>query len=121
VADAIKAGKPDVLNIARDGASANRTAATGGMQKVPGKQLDEYPLSWVCEAKTLPDSNPAGFIFWDYRKCIERSSAKAKHRKHEFVDGVKTLMERCVATMPTYADFIARYARYYASSRNDGW
>jgi tryptophan halogenase len=27
----------------------------------------------------------------------------------EFVDGVKTLMDRCVAVMPTHADFIARY------------
>jgi tryptophan halogenase len=26
----------------------------------------------------------------------------------EFVDGVKTLMDRCVAAMPTHAEFIAR-------------
>jgi len=48
-ADAIKAGKPDVLTIARDGASANRKAATGGIQKVPGKQLDEYPPAMFKE------------------------------------------------------------------------
>ena len=27
----------------------------------------------------------------------------------EFVDGMKTLMDRCVAAMPTHADFIARH------------
>lgn len=48
-ADAIKAGKPDVLTIARDSAPANRAAATGGLQKVPGKQLDEYPPAMFKE------------------------------------------------------------------------
>jgi filamentous hemagglutinin len=48
-ADAIKAGKSDVLTIARDGAAANRKAAIGGMEKVPGKQLDEYPAAMFKE------------------------------------------------------------------------
>lgn len=48
-ADAIRAGKPDVLTIAKDGANANRAAATGGLSKVPGKQLDEYPPAMFKE------------------------------------------------------------------------
>lgn len=48
-ADAIKLGKPDVLTIARDGAPGNRKAAIGGTQKVPGKQLDEYPPAMFKE------------------------------------------------------------------------
>jgi RHS repeat-associated protein len=48
-ADAIKAGKPSVLTIARDGATANRKAAIGDMEKIPGKQLDEYPPAMFKE------------------------------------------------------------------------
>lgn len=48
-ADAIKAGYPDILTIARSGAPANRSAAIGGMAKVPGKQLDEYPPAMFSE------------------------------------------------------------------------
>jgi filamentous hemagglutinin len=32
-----------VLTIDRAGAAANREAAIGGYEKVPGKQVDEYP------------------------------------------------------------------------------
>lgn len=42
-ADAIAAGKPSILTINRLGAAANRKAAIGSLDKVPGKQLDEYP------------------------------------------------------------------------------
>ncbi|MEZ8187617.1 RHS repeat-associated core domain-containing protein [Shewanella sp. 5S214] len=49
IADAQKAGHPDVLTIARDGANANRKASIGGMPKVPGKQLDEYPPAMFKE------------------------------------------------------------------------
>ncbi|HNG58566.1 MAG TPA: RHS repeat-associated core domain-containing protein, partial [Cellvibrionaceae bacterium] len=49
IADAQKAGHPDVLEIARDGASANRGASIGGLSKVPGKQLDEYPPAMFKE------------------------------------------------------------------------
>jgi RHS repeat-associated protein len=47
--DAIKAGKPDVLTIERPGAPANRQAATGSFDRVPGKQLDEYPPAMFKE------------------------------------------------------------------------
>jgi RHS repeat-associated protein len=48
-ADAIKAGKPDVLVIERAGAAANRQASTGALDKVPGKHLDEYPPAMFKE------------------------------------------------------------------------
>lgn len=49
VADAIAAGKPSILTIERAGAAANRRAATGGIAKVPGRQLDEYPPAMFKE------------------------------------------------------------------------
>ena len=49
IADAQKAGHPDVLTISREGAPANRKASTGGMDRVPGKQLDEYPPAMFSE------------------------------------------------------------------------
>ncbi|ALV28014.1 NucA/NucB deoxyribonuclease domain-containing protein [Pannonibacter phragmitetus] len=48
-ADAIKAGKPNVLTIDRVGAPANRQASTGAFDKVPGKHLDEYPPAMFKE------------------------------------------------------------------------
>ncbi|WP_421696613.1 RHS repeat-associated core domain-containing protein [Aestuariivirga sp.] len=48
-ADAIKAGKPDVLTIYRAGAKANRNAAIGSLDSVPGKHLDEYPPAMFKE------------------------------------------------------------------------
>ena len=48
-ADAIKAGQPSVLTIARPGAPANRQASTGALDKVPGKHLDEYPPAMFKE------------------------------------------------------------------------
>ncbi len=47
--DAIQAGRPDVLTIDRAGRNANRTAATGGLEKVPGMHLDEYPPAMFKE------------------------------------------------------------------------
>jgi hypothetical protein len=47
--DAIAQGKPDVLTIARPGAPANRADAIGDLEKVPGKQLDEYPPAMFAE------------------------------------------------------------------------
>jgi hypothetical protein len=41
--DAINAGQPDTLTIDRARAAENRLAATGGLEKVPGMHLDEYP------------------------------------------------------------------------------
>lgn len=49
IADAQKTGHPNILTIARDGAPANRDAAIGGLPKVPGKQLDEYPPAMFKE------------------------------------------------------------------------
>ena len=49
IADAQKAGHPDVLTIARDGADPNRKASIGGIPKVAGKQLDEYPPAMMKE------------------------------------------------------------------------
>lgn len=48
-ADAIKAGKPDVLTIDRASAAANRKASTGPVEKVAGKHLDEYPPAMFKE------------------------------------------------------------------------
>jgi RHS repeat-associated protein len=49
VADAQAAGHPDVVTVDRPGAPANRQAATGSVDKVPGKQLDEYPPAMFKE------------------------------------------------------------------------
>jgi hypothetical protein len=49
IADAQKAGHSDVLEIAREGASGNRRSAIGGLPKVLGKQLDEYPPAMFKE------------------------------------------------------------------------
>jgi hypothetical protein len=47
--DAINAGHPDVLTIDRTGIKANRAAATGGLETVPGMHLDEYPPAMFKE------------------------------------------------------------------------
>lgn len=47
--DAIRAGAPDVLTIDRAGAASNRKAAIGSLDKVPTKQLDEYPPAMFKE------------------------------------------------------------------------
>jgi RHS repeat-associated protein len=49
ISDAQAAGRPSILTIDRLGADANRTAATGGLAKVPGMQLDEYPPAMFSE------------------------------------------------------------------------
>jgi deoxyribonuclease NucA/NucB len=49
IRDAINAGHPDVLTIDRAGADANRAAATGRLEKVPGMHLDEYPPAMFKE------------------------------------------------------------------------
>ncbi|WP_172627022.1 NucA/NucB deoxyribonuclease domain-containing protein [Bradyrhizobium ivorense] len=48
-ADAIKAGHPSVLTINRPGRNANRWLATGKLDKVAGKHLDEYPPAMFRE------------------------------------------------------------------------
>ena len=50
-ADAINAGHPSVLTINRPGSRANRRAATGKLDKVAGKDLDEYPGAMFREGR----------------------------------------------------------------------
>ena len=47
--DAIATGQPNVLTIDRAGAATNRAEAIGGLDKVPDKQLDEYPPAMFAE------------------------------------------------------------------------
>lgn len=49
VADAIDAGHPDVLTIARDGADERREDATDDYDTAPGKDRDEYPVAMSAE------------------------------------------------------------------------
>lgn len=49
IEDAIADGKPDVLTIDRANARANRKASLKGIDKVPGKDLDEYPPAMFME------------------------------------------------------------------------
>lgn len=49
LADAQEAGYPDILTIARDSAISNRKESIGKLQKIPGKQLDEYPPAMFKE------------------------------------------------------------------------
>ena len=49
ISDAQNAGHPDVLTIERPGAPGNRKDSIGGLPKVPGKQLDEYPPAMFKE------------------------------------------------------------------------
>jgi RHS repeat-associated protein len=48
-ADAIRAGKPEVLTVDRIGASANRQKSTGSVDMVANKHLDEYPPAMFKE------------------------------------------------------------------------
>ena len=54
-ADAINAGHPSVLTINRPGSRANRRAATGKLDKVAGKDLDEYPGAMFREGGAEAD------------------------------------------------------------------
>lgn len=49
IEDAQNAGKPNILTIDRDGTTENRKASLRGIDKVPGKQLDEYPPAMFKE------------------------------------------------------------------------
>ena len=48
-ADAIRSGKADVLTIDRAGTATRRDEAIGGIDKVPGRHLDEYPPAMFKE------------------------------------------------------------------------
>ena len=43
IEDAIANGQPDILTIDRPSAKSNRKASLKGIDKIPGKDLDEYP------------------------------------------------------------------------------
>ena len=47
--DAIKAGQPSKLTIAREGAKANRRASLKGIKTIPGKDRDEFPPAMFKE------------------------------------------------------------------------
>ena len=49
IEDAIANGQPEVLTIDRVGKKANRRASLKGIDKVPGKDLDEYPPAMFKE------------------------------------------------------------------------
>lgn len=49
IEDAQSAGHPSEVTIDRSGADANRAAAQKGIDKVAGKQLDEYPPAMFKE------------------------------------------------------------------------
>ncbi|MFQ6557084.1 NucA/NucB deoxyribonuclease domain-containing protein [Pseudomonas ogarae] len=49
ISDAQRDGHPDVLTIDRPGAPGNRKESIGGLPKVSGKQLDEYPPAMFKE------------------------------------------------------------------------
>lgn len=49
IEDAIANGQPEVLTIDRAGSKANRKASLKGIDKVPGKDLDEYPPAMFKE------------------------------------------------------------------------
>ncbi|HEY4083642.1 MAG TPA: RHS repeat-associated core domain-containing protein, partial [Burkholderiaceae bacterium] len=57
-ADAIAAGKPSILTIDRAGAAANRQAAIGALEKVPGKHLDEFPPAMFREGGARASVRP---------------------------------------------------------------
>ncbi|EPN14170.1 NucA/NucB deoxyribonuclease domain-containing protein, partial [Pseudomonas syringae] len=58
ISDAQKAGHPDILTIERLGAPGNRKESIGGLSKVPGKQLDEYPPAMFKEGGTGASVRP---------------------------------------------------------------
>ena len=49
IRDAQKAGHPDILTIDRSGAKSRRKDSIGGLNKIPGKDLDEYPPAMFKE------------------------------------------------------------------------
>ena len=49
IEDAIAQGQPDILTLDRSRAKNNRRASLKGIDKVPGMDLDEYPLAMTKE------------------------------------------------------------------------
>ncbi|MBO1580107.1 NucA/NucB deoxyribonuclease domain-containing protein [Bacillus sp. XF8] len=65
IEDAIAAGQPEVLTINRGSAKANRRTSLKGADKVPGKDLDEYPPAMFIEDGTGASVRPGiWFKYW---------------------------------------------------------
>ena len=83
IEDAIKNGQPDVLTIKRGEANANRRASLKGLDKVPGKDLDEYPPAMFQEGgqgSSVRPINPS-----DNRGA----GSTIGHRLRPYLDGTK--------------------------------
>ena len=83
IEDAIKNGQPDVLTIKRGEANANRRASLKGLDKVPGKDLDEYPpemFQEVGQGSSVRPINPS-----DNRGA----GSTIGHRLRPYLDGTK--------------------------------
>ncbi len=60
IEDAIEKGQPKELTIDRSGAKSNRKASLKGIDKVPGKDLDEYPFAMCKEGGSGADVRAIG-------------------------------------------------------------
>jgi hypothetical protein len=59
IREAVEEGKPKTLSIDRAGATARRRESLRGIDKVPGRQLDEYPPAMFAEGGLRPDGSRA--------------------------------------------------------------
>ncbi|MBU3134592.1 hypothetical protein KPL40_19485 [Clostridium gasigenes] len=83
IEDAIANGQPDVLTINRGGEKPNRKASLKGIDKVPGKDLDEYPPAMFKEGgegASVRPINPS-----DNRG----SGSSTGHKLRPYTDGTK--------------------------------
>ena len=60
IEDAIADGQPEELTISRGNAKSNRKASLKGIDKVPGKDLDEYPFAMTKEGGAGADVRAIG-------------------------------------------------------------
>lgn len=60
IEDAIADGQPEELTISRGNAKSNRKASLKGIDKVPGKDLDEYPFVMTKEGGAGADVRAIG-------------------------------------------------------------
>lgn len=83
IEDAIANGQPDVLTINRSGAKPNRKASLKGIDKVPGKDLDEYPPAMFEEGGEGSSVRPIN------RYDNRGSDSSAGHQLRPYPDGTK--------------------------------
>lgn len=80
---AIANGHPDILTIDRGGAKNNRKASLKGIDKVPGKDLDEYPPAMFKEGGS-------GASVKDIHRSDNRGSgSSAGHQLRPYPDGTR--------------------------------